>query len=54
MEDQEDDSNKIRKMLAQQSIRPCIPPRQCRKESVHDHKRLDRRRRKIETLFSHL
>ncbi len=54
MEDQEYDNNKIRKMLSQQGIRPCIPPRRCRKESVHDHKRLDRRRRKIETLFSHL
>ncbi len=50
MEDQEDDSNKIRKMLAQQGI----PPRRCHKKPVHDHKRLDRKRHKIETLFSYL
>ena len=31
---------------------PCIRPRRCRKKPVHDHKRLDRRRHKIETLFS--
>lgn len=31
---------------------PCIPPRRCRKEPVHDHKRLDRKRHKIEMLFS--
>ena len=37
-------------MLSQQGI----PSRRCRKEPVHDHKRLDRRRHKIETLFSRL
>ena len=37
-------------MLSQQSIMP----RRFRKEPVHDHKRLDRRRHKIETLFSRL
>ena len=41
-------------MLAQQGIRPCVPPRCCRKKPVHDHKRLDRRCHKIETLFSRL
>ncbi len=41
-------------MLAQQGITPYIPPRRCRKKPVHDHKRLDRMRHKIETLFSRL
>ena len=45
------DRDKIRKMLAQQGISPCIPPRCCRKQPVHYSKRLDRRRHKIETLF---
>ncbi len=39
-------------MLVQQGIPPCIPPRRCRKKPVHYSKRLDRRRHKIETLFS--
>ncbi len=37
-------------MLSQQGI----TPRRFRKEPVHDHTRLDRRRHKIETLFSRL
>ena len=37
-------------MLARQGV----PPRRCRKQPVHGHKRLDRRCRKIETLFSRL
>ncbi len=41
-------------MLTRQGTPPCIPPRRCRKQPVHDHKRLDRRRHKIETLFSRL
>ncbi len=40
--------DKIRKMLAQQGI----PPRPCRKKPVHYSKKLDRKRHKIETLFS--
>ena len=48
------DRDKIRKMLSRQGITPCIPPRRCRKKPVHDHKRLDRKRHKIETLFSRL
>ena len=52
MGDQGYDRDKIRKMLAQQGIPPCIPPRRCRKKPVHYSKRLDRRRHKIETLFS--
>ncbi len=39
-------------MLAQQGILPCITPRRCRKKPVYYSKRLDRRRHKIETLFS--
>ncbi len=46
------DSDKIRKMLSQQGIPPCIPPRRCRKKPVHYSKRLDRKGHKIETLFS--
>ena len=43
-------------MLVQQGITPCIPSRRCRcrKQPVHDHKRLDHRRHKIETLCSRL
>ncbi len=54
VEDQGYDRDKIRKMLSQQGIPPCTPPRRCRKKSVHYSKRLDRRRHKIETLFSRL
>ena len=50
--DQGYDSDKIRKMLSQQGIPPCIPPRRCRKKPVHYSKRLDRKGHKIETLFS--
>ncbi len=52
--DQGYDSDKIRKMLAQQGIPPCITPRPRRKKPVHYSKRLDRKRHKIETLFSQL
>ena len=52
MGDQGYDRDKIRKMLSQQGITPCIPPRRCRKKPVHYSKRLDRKRHKIETLFS--
>ena len=52
MGDQGYDRDKIRKMLAQQGIPPCIPPRRCRKKPVHYSKRLDRKGHKIETLFS--
>ncbi len=48
MEYDEYDRDTIRRMLAQQGI----PPRCCRKKPVHDHKKLDRRHHKIETLFS--
>ncbi len=46
------DRDKIRKMLSQQGIPPCIPPHSCRKKPVHDSKRLYRKRHKIENLFS--
>ena len=52
MGDQGYDRDKIRKMLSQQGITPCIPPRRCRKKPVHYSKRLDRKGHKIETLFS--
>ena len=52
MGDQGYDRDKIRKMLAQQGIPPCIPPRRCRKKPVHYSKRLDRKGHKIENLFS--
>ncbi len=49
--DQGYDRDKIRKMLSQQGITPCMPPRCCRKKPVHYSKRLDRKRHKTETLF---
>ena len=52
--DQGYDRDNIRKMLAQQGVTPCILPRRCRKKPVHDHKRLDHKRHKIENLFSRL
>ena len=52
MGDQGYDRDKIRKMLVRQGITPYILPRHCRKKPVHYSKRLDRRRHKIETLFS--
>ena len=52
MGDQGYDRDKIRKMLSQQGITPCIPPRRCRKKPVHYSKRLDRKGHKIENLFS--
>ena len=54
MGDQGYDRDKIRKMLIQQGITPCITPRRCRKKPVHYSKRLDRKGHKIETLFSRL
>ena len=54
MGDQGYDRDKIRKMLSQQGIPPCIPPRRCRKKPVHYSKRLDRKGHKIENLFSRL
>ncbi len=47
-------SDKIRKMLSQQGIMPCILPRRCRKKPVHYSKRFYRKRHKIENLFSRL
>ncbi len=48
------DRDKIREMLVQQGITPCITPRHCRKTPVHYSKRLDRMRHKIENPFSRL
>ncbi len=52
MGDEGYDRDKIRKMLVQQGIMPCIPPRRCCKKPVHYSKRLCRKRHKIENLFS--
>ena len=52
MGDQGYDRDKIRKMLSQQGIPPCIPPRRCRKKPVHYSKRFYRGGHKIENLFS--
>ena len=52
--DQGYDRDKIRRMLSQQGTTPCIPPRRCRKKSVHYSKRLCRKVHKIENLFSRL
>ncbi len=49
---QGDDRDKIRKMLSQQVIPPCIPPHRCRKKPVHYSKGLDRKGHKIENLLS--
>ncbi len=49
--DQGYDRDTIRKMLARQGIPPCILPRRCRTQSVHDYKRLDRRRPKSRPSF---
>ncbi len=54
MGDQGYDRDKIRKMLAQQGIPPCIPPCRCRKKPVHYRKRFYHKGHKIETLFSRL
>ena len=50
--DQGYDRDKIRKMMAQKGISPCISLRRCRKKPVHYSKRLYRKRHKIENLFS--
>ncbi len=49
--DQRYDRDKIRKVLAEQGISSCIPPRRCRKKPVHYSKRFCRKRHKIENLF---
>ncbi len=48
------DNDKTRKMLAQQGISPCIPPRRSSKKAVHHSKGLYRMCHKIENLFSRL
>lgn len=45
------DSDKNRKMLAQQRISPCIPPRRSPRKAVHHSKGLYRMRHNIENLF---
>lgn len=48
------DSNKIRKMLAEQKIEPCIPPRKNRKETIEYCKAAYKTRHKVENLFAKL
>ncbi len=45
---------KTPKMLSQQGITPCIPPRRCHKKPGYYSKRLYRKRHKIENLFFRL
>ena len=49
--DQGYDRDKIRKMLSQQGITLCIPPRRCRKKPVHYSKRLYRKGPKSRIFF---
>ena len=51
MGDQGYDRDKIREMLAQQGITPCIPPRRYCKKPAYRSKRLHRKGHKIENLF---
>ncbi len=52
MGDQGYDRDKIRRMLAQQGIPPCIPPRRCRKKQSITARGWIARGRKIENIFS--
>jgi len=47
-------SNKIRYMLADQKVTPCIPPKKNRKSPVEYCKTLNKPRHKIENLFAKL
>ena len=48
------DSNKIRNLLAEQDIAPCIPSRRNRNKPIPYCKRLYRMRHKVENLFARL
>lgn len=48
------DSNKIRNMLADQEITPCIPPRKNREKPIEYCKTLYKTRHRIENLFAKL
>lgn len=48
------DSNKIRKMLDEQEITPCIPPKKNRKETIVYCKTTYKTRHKVENLFAKL
>lgn len=48
------DSDKIRSMLADQDIAPCIPPRRNRKITIEYCKSLYKKRHKVENLFAKL
>jgi transposase len=48
------DSNKIRTLLAQQKINPCIPPKKNCKESIDCCKSTYKIRHRVENLFAKL
>jgi transposase len=48
------DSDKIRAMLADQDITPCIPPRRSRKITIEYCKSLYKKRHKVDNLFAKL
>ena len=48
------DSDKIRAMLADQDITPCIPPKKNRKTTIEYCKSLYKTRHKVENLFAKL
>ena len=48
------DSNKIRSLLLEQGITPCIPSRRNRNKKVPYSKRLYKMRHKVENLFAKL
>ena len=48
------DSDKIRAMLADQGITPCIPPKRNRKTTIEYCKSLYKKRHKVENLFAKL
>jgi len=48
------DSNKLRTMLREQGIRPCIPPKRNRNQPIHSSKRLYTMGHKVENLFAKL
>ena len=48
------DSNKIRRMLAEQKIVPCIPPKKNRTETIEYCKTTYKTRHRVENLFAKL
>ena len=48
------DSNKVRKMLADQDVTPCIPPKKNRTEQIEYCQETYKNRHKVENLFAKL